>query len=94
MDAYAPQDKYMGLYSTETATPEYTLLNASIIGDLRISKLYTIKLELGVNNIFNTAYQSHLSRLQYFEYYLVSTNGHWGIYDMGRNACLKLIATF
>ena len=43
-----------------------------------------------VNNLFDKAYQSHLSRLKYFEDY---DNGN-GIYDMGRNITFKLIFAF
>jgi len=41
------------------------------------------------SNLLNTAYQDHLSRLKYFEFYPNST-GHNGIYNMGRNISVKL----
>jgi iron complex outermembrane receptor protein len=44
--------------------------------------------------IRDLAYQDHLSRLQYFEYYAASPNGRSGLYNMGRNACLKVIRSF
>jgi iron complex outermembrane receptor protein len=49
---------------------------------------------IAVNNLFDTAYQNHLSRLQYFEYYTASPNGKKGIYNMGRNICIKVIVPF
>lgn len=94
IDCNAAQDRYLGLYKTETPTAAYTLFNASIHADINYTKKYVMQLQLTINNILNTAYQSHLSRLQYFEYYAQSPNGHLGIYNMGRNICLKLIIPF
>ena len=91
MDHNAAQDRYLGLYKTETPTAAYTLLNGSVHTELNCGKRQTVQFQLQVNNIFNTAYQSHLSRLQYFEYYTASPNGRLGIYNMGRNICIKII---
>lgn len=85
------QDRYLGLYKTETPTAAYTLFNASVHSDLVYAKNKNLQVQLQVNNLLNTAYQSHLSRLQYFEYYTASPNGRLGIYDMGRNICLRII---
>ena len=85
------QDRFLGLYKTETSTPAYTLFNVQAHADLRYGEKHTVQVLLQVNNLFNTAYQSHLSRLQYFEYYSASPNGRLGIYEMGRNVCLKLV---
>ena len=81
-------------YKTETQTAAYTLFNASVHTDIHYSPKHVVQLQVSVNNIFNTAYQSHLSRLQYFEYYTQSPNGHLGIYNMGRNICMKIIIPF
>jgi iron complex outermembrane receptor protein len=43
------------------------------------------------NNIFDVAYQSHLSRLKYFEEYPDNPTGRSGIYNIGRNISFKLI---
>lgn len=91
MDHSWAQDRYLGLFGTETPTAAYTLFNASVHTDLNYTKGKTIQVQLQANNLLNTAYQNHLSRLQYFEYYTASPNGHLGIYDMGRNICLKMI---
>jgi iron complex outermembrane receptor protein len=91
MDHNWTQDRYLGLYKTETPTPAYTLFNLNVHTDLKYAGTHTVQLLLQVNNLFNTAYQSHLSRLQYFEYYAASPNGRTGIYEMGRNMCLKVI---
>ena len=42
------------------------------------------------NNITDVAYQSHLSRLKYFEPYPNNPSGRSGIYNMGRNISFKL----
>ncbi|HTQ63822.1 MAG TPA: TonB-dependent receptor [Puia sp.] len=88
------QNRYLGLYETETPTPAYILINASVHADINYAKKQHMTFQLSVNNIFNIAYQNHLSRLQYFEYYTQSPNGHSGIYNMGRNICMKLIVSF
>ena len=93
-DCNLAQDRYLGLYHTETPTIAYTLLDAAINTEINYTKNQLLKFQIGINNILNTAYQSHLSRLQYFEYYTASPNGHMGIYNMGRNICLKVIVPF
>lgn len=89
-DLNLAQNRYLGLYKTETSTAAYDLVNLSANGHLW-KKLEWV---VSVNNLFDTAYQNHLSRLQYFEYYTASPNGHLGIYNMGRNACFKIIIPF
>ncbi len=91
MDHNWAQNRYLGLNKTETATAAYTLFNVSVHTELNYTKLKKLQVQLQVNNLLNTAYQNHLSRLQYFEYYKDSPGGHFGIYDMGRNICLKTI---
>ena len=88
------QTRYLGLYNTETPTPAYMLFNMAAHADIHYTRKQTVQIQLQVNNILNTAYQSHLSRLQYFEYYTKSPNGHTGIYNMGRNLCMKIIIPF
>jgi iron complex outermembrane receptor protein len=48
-------------------------------------------IHVAASNIFDIAYQSHLSRLKYFEPYPDNTPGRSGIYDMGRNISIKVI---
>ena len=88
------QNRYLGLYNTEMPTAAYSLMNVSVHTDINYSKKQHMSFQLSVNNIFNTVYQNHLSRLQYFEYYTQSPNGHLGIYNMGRNVCMKMIMPF
>lgn len=95
VDHNARQDRYLGLNDTETPTAAYTVVNAGIdvlipIGQNRPG----LRLLFQVNNLFDVAYQSNLSRLKYFEYFAQSPNGHLGIYGMGRNLCLKLTIPF
>jgi iron complex outermembrane receptor protein len=94
IDYNAAQHRYLGLYNTETPTPAYWLIDVSVHTDIYYSEKHAFQLLLAVNNLLNTAYQSHLSRLQYFEYYTYSPNGHYGIYNMGRNLCFKIIIPF
>lgn len=90
----AVQNRYLGLNGTETATPSYALFNLAISADMNYAKEKNIQLVFQVNNLFDNAYQSHLNRLKYFEYYGHSTNGKSGIYNMGRNIVMKVVASF
>ena len=42
------------------------------------------------DNLFDVAYQDHLSRLKYFEPFPTDPRGRSGIYNMGRNIGIKL----
>ena len=94
MELYAAQNHFLGLNNTETFTPGYQLFNIGVATEIKYSKAATMQLLLQVNNLFNTVYQSHLNRLKYFEYYSQSSSGYSGIYNMGRNVCMKLIVPF
>ncbi len=90
----AAQNRYLALNSTETATPAYTLFNISINTKINYSKNNALQFQVQANNVFNKAYQSNINRLKYFEYYSQSPNGHLGMYNMGRNICVKAIVPF
>lgn len=90
----AAQNRYLALNNTETATPSYTLLNVSINTKINFSKSNALQFQFQVNNLFDKAYQSNLSRLKYFEYYTRPASGHFGMYNMGRNICIKAIVPF
>lgn len=90
----APQNHYFGLNGTETATPSYTLFNLGFTAEINSAEDKNILFVFQVNNLFDKAYQSHLNRLKYFEYYEESHNGKYGIYNMGRNFALKIILSF
>lgn len=77
-------------FQTETITPYYALLNVGIGTDvIGKNERKILSLMLGVNNILNTAYQSHLNRLKYLE--INPVNGRMGVFNMGRNVSLKVI---
>lgn len=90
----AAQNRYLALNETERATPAFSIFNISVSTQLKYCKDNQLQLQLQVNNLFDMAYQSNLSRLRYFEYYSQSPNGKSGIYNMGRNVCLKLVMSF
>jgi iron complex outermembrane receptor protein len=95
VEYYAAQNRAFTAYNTETPTPGYTLINAGFgttITTRAGSTLFRISVQ--GNNLGDVAYQSHLSRLKYFEPYPGNTSGHSGIYNMGRNISVKLIIPF
>jgi iron complex outermembrane receptor protein len=87
----AAQHRYLALYHTESYTPDYTLINLSAATRIHTRKEHSFQLQLQANNLLDRAYQNNLSRLKYFEYYSKSPNGYLGIYNMGRNLCVKLL---
>ncbi|GAB3573186.1 TonB-dependent receptor [Spirosoma luteolum] len=95
VDYYGAQNRFYGVDNTETATPGYTLVNAGF-GATFNNRQQQPRLQLffQVDNLFNTVYQSNLNRLKYFEYYTASPTGRLGIYNMGRNASVKVIVPF
>ena len=80
LDWNAPQNHFCAVDDTETATPAYTLLNMSLGTDVMIGGKKRASLYLMADNLLDTAWQSHLSRLK-----------EVGIYNMGRNLTVKLI---
>jgi len=100
MEYYANQNRVYAAYGTETRTPGYTLFNAGVGGSLVNKKAKTIcSIYLMENNIFNTVYWDHLSRLKYFygNYLNPSATDNpkeHGIYNMGRNISLKITFPF
>lgn len=94
LEYVAQQNRFLGLNNSESATPAYTLFNIGMAAEIRYSPTQKGQLLLQVNNLFDKAYQSNLSRLKYFEYYTQSPNAYSGIYNMGRNICLKVVLPF
>jgi iron complex outermembrane recepter protein len=91
----ASQDRVFTYNNTETATQGYTLVNLGAgIGFKNEKGKNIINVYILANNIFDVAYQDHLSRLKYFEQYSASPNGKLGIYNMGRNISLKIVVPF
>ena len=68
MEYYAKQNRVYSADNTETPTPGYILYNAGAGADIMNSKGKVIlSINILGNNITDVAYQSHLSRLKYFE---------------------------
>ena len=82
------QNKFYAVDDTETATPSYALFNLSAGMDLHIFGHNCIELTFSCQNLFDKAYQSHLSRLKYVD--TGSLTGRQGISAMGRNFCFKV----
>lgn len=94
IEYHAAQDRFMALYGTETFTPSYLLLHASINFEFNFGGKKMLHLQLFVNNLSNELYQSNMSRLKYFEYFADNRPNSSGIYNMGRNSGIKLIYKF
>lgn len=76
------------LPGTETATSAYTLLGLSAGTDLMVRGKKRASLHLILDNLLDTTYQNHLSRLKYADENPVT--GRPGVYEMGRNFTVKL----
>ncbi|MDO7854457.1 TonB-dependent receptor [Hymenobacter convexus] len=94
-DGSARQSRFYALDNTETATLGYALLG------LGAGTTYTTRagrtvaqLIVQVDNVLDTAYQAHLNRLKYFEYYASSPTGRTGIFNPGRNVGVKVLVPF
>ena len=83
------QNHYYKVDDTETRTPAYTLLSLSAGTDLNINKKKIAELYVTAENLLNTAYQNHLSRLKYCDENVVT--GRQGVFNMGRNIVFKVI---
>jgi len=83
------QNHYYKVDDTETRTPSYTLLSLSAGTDLNIHKKKVAEIYVTVDNLFNKAYQNHLSRLKYCD--MNNATGRQGVYNMGRNIVFKVI---
>lgn len=91
MEYYAKQDRIYSADNTETPTAGYVLYNAGLGTDITNSKgKVLVSINILGNNLTDVAYQSHLSRLKYFEEYQNNPSGRSGIYNMGRNISFKL----
>jgi iron complex outermembrane receptor protein len=95
VDGSARQTRFYALDNTETATAGYALLGLGA-GTTFTSRAGqpAVQLILQVDNVFDTAYQAHLNRLKYFEYYATAPHGRVGIYNPGRNVAVKVVVPF
>ena len=83
------QNHYYKVDDTETRTPAYTLLSLSVGTDLNIHKKKIAELYVTAENLLNTAYQNHLSRLKYCD--VSNATGRQGVFNMGRNIVFKVV---
>lgn len=89
-DYFFHQKNVLRADNTETPTPDYALVGANAGFDIHLpggGKLLT--LIIAAENITNTTYQSHLSRLKYLDTNPVS--GRQGIWNPGRNFSVKFL---
>ncbi|MBO4801174.1 MAG: TonB-dependent receptor [Bacteroidaceae bacterium] len=89
LEQYFRQSHIFSADETETTTPAYTLLNLSAGTDVQWQGKKVAELYVTADNVLNTAYQNHLSRLKYADVNTVT--GRRGVFNMGRNITIKLI---
>lgn len=88
MDNVSTQNRVFTAYNTETLTTGYTLFNIGA-GTEFVSRGKTLfSLNLSLNNVFDVAYQNHLSRLKYTDNNV--TTGRLGVFNMGRSFSIKI----
>jgi len=83
------QDKFYSAYNTETETPSYTFINLGAGTDIVFNGKRRASVIFTATNVFDKAYQSHLSRLKYAE--VNEVTGRRGVYNMGRNFGVKIL---
>ncbi|SHK05393.1 iron complex outermembrane recepter protein [Hymenobacter psychrotolerans DSM 18569] len=84
------QNRIFSAFDTETRTPGYTLVNAGVGTDVVSRKDRTLfSVYLAASNLFDVAYQNHLSRLKYTA--LNYAAGRAGVFNMGRSLSVKLV---
>ncbi|MDQ2792646.1 MAG: TonB-dependent receptor [Bacteroidota bacterium] len=95
VDATAAQNRFYAVDGAETHTPGYVLCGAGAGTTFRTKAgREVVQLVLQADNLFDVAYQAHLNRLKYFEYYAASPTGRRGIFSPGRNLSAKVVVPF
>lgn len=89
LDCYLRQSHIYRQDETETETPAYMLLSFSAGTDVQWKGKKFAELYITADNVLNTAYQNHLSRLKYAD--VNNVTGRRGVYNMGRNVTFKLV---
>ena len=90
MEHYFAQNHFYAANQTETATPGYTLFNLGAGLDVPNGKKETLfSIYISANNLFDKAYQHHLSRLKYAA--LNEATGRIGVFNIGRNVSFKVV---
>ncbi|MGZ8551274.1 MAG: TonB-dependent receptor domain-containing protein, partial [Chitinophagaceae bacterium] len=75
-------------YDTETPTPGYWLINASIGTDVMCKGKTLFTINLSGTNLTDVAYQNHLSRLKYTA--INNVTGRQGVFNVGRSFAIKV----
>jgi len=75
-------------FNTETTTTSYTLINIGFGADVLVHKKTAFGISIGLNNIADIAFQSHLIRLKYTNINIVTNRV--GVFNMGRNLNVKI----
>ncbi len=88
LDCNAKQSHYLMEGESETATPAYTLLGASVGSQFKYRGKVVAEVSIIADNLLDKAYQSHLSHLKYAAENLVT--GRTGVFNMGRNFIFKV----
>ena len=89
LNYYFKQNHIYSADDTETVTPAYALLNFSAGTDVQVKGKKVAEFYVTADNVLNTAYQNHLSRLKYAD--MNNATGRRGVYNMGRNITFKLV---
>ena len=87
---YWAQERVLLENRTETRTDSYSLVNVGIGADIISKKGTTLfSIYASVNNLFDVAYQNHLSRLKYAAENPIT--GRSGVFNIGRNFSFKIV---
>ena len=89
MECHLRQSHVYAALGTETPTPSYTLLNLSAGTDITFACKKVAELYVSADDLFDRAYQSHLSRLKYADVNHIT--GRQGVFNQGRNVTFKLV---
>jgi iron complex outermembrane receptor protein len=88
MDHVNTQNRVFTAYDTETPTEGYTVFNIGAGTEVMRKGKQLFSVNLSLNNLFDVAYQNHLSRLKYTDVNVLT--GRSGVFNMGRNFSVKV----
>ncbi|MES2372311.1 MAG: TonB-dependent receptor [Bacteroidota bacterium] len=88
MDHVNTQTRVFTAYDTETPTEGYTVFNIGTGTEVMSKGKQLFSVNLSLNNLFDVAYQNHLSRLKYTDVNVLT--GRSGVFNMGRNFSVKV----
>lgn len=88
MDHVNTQNRVFTAYDTETPTEGYTVFSIGAGTEVMSKGKQLFSVNLSLNNLFDVAYQNHLSRLKYTDVNVLT--GRSGVFNMGRNFSVKV----